>query len=169
MAMPADSSILAAVQAADEAGIKIEMVGGLPVWESMPTARHQRAVYAIQRSIAPRNTQEGGCGCVSYADVLVRFEDGSFKRPDIAIFCREPDEQDEAITLLPEAVIEIVSAGYEAKDYDIGLPFYLKIGVKDVVIFDPIRNHVLHARRDGTGEFVSPVKVQFECGCLCIV
>ena len=32
----------------------------------------------------------------------------------------EPDEQDDAITLLPEAVIEVVSKGYEAKDLEIG-------------------------------------------------
>lgn len=59
------------------------------------------------------------------------------KRPDISLFCREPDEQDEAIRLVPEAVIEVVSAGYEAKDLEIGPRFYLTQGVKDIIVFDP--------------------------------
>lgn len=42
----------------------------------------------------------------------MQFPDGSLRRPDVAIFCREPDEQDDAITLVPEAVIEVVSKGY---------------------------------------------------------
>ncbi len=42
----------------------------------------------------------------------MQFPDGSLRRPDVAIFCREPDEQDDAITLVPEAVIEVVNKGY---------------------------------------------------------
>ena len=61
------------------------------------------------------------------ANVLYRFADGSLKRPDISILCREPDEseQDNTITLIPEAVIEIISEGYEAKDLEISPNFYL--------------------------------------------
>ena len=59
----------------------------------------------------------------------MQFSDGSLKRPDISIFCREPDEQDDAVTLVPEAVIEVVSKGYEAKDLQIAPDFYLSRGV----------------------------------------
>ncbi|GAB4581334.1 MAG: hypothetical protein Fur0022_40810 [Anaerolineales bacterium] len=38
------------------------------------------------------------------------------KRPDIAFFCRKPAEEEEAITQLPEAGIEIISKSYEVKD-----------------------------------------------------
>ena len=62
------------------------------------------------------------------SDVYVSFPDGSLKRPDIAIFCREPDEEDEAIKLVPEAVIEIVGKGYEAKDLELAPQFYLSPG-----------------------------------------
>lgn len=57
------------------------------------------------------------------SDVYVSFPDGSLKRPDISIFCQEPAEEEEAITLVPEAVIEIVSKGFEAKDFEIGPRF----------------------------------------------
>ena len=95
------------------------------------------------------------------------FPDGSLKRPDISIFCREPAEEEEAITLIPEAVIEVISKGYEAKDLEIGPRFYLSQGVKDVVIFDPYTLVVLHVRRDGTRRLLSPVRIDLECGSTC--
>src|SRR4029453_15978225 len=106
-------------------------------------------VDRIRATIKPQDAAR--CACVHAADVYIQFPDGSLKRPDISIFCREPDdkEQEEAITLVPEAVIEVVSKGYEAKDLEIGPRFYLSQGVKDVVVFDPTTLLVLHLRRDG--------------------
>lgn len=101
--------------------------------------------------------------------LYIRFPDGSLKRPDLAIFYRRPDEQDQAITLIPEAVIEIISTGSEAKDLEMAPYFYLAQGVKDVVIFDPYTFFILHARRDGRNRFTSPQHFRFECGCECAV
>lgn len=83
---------------ADELGIRLEIVGGLPIWEAHPVPKHQRAVDRIRDSIVapPTDADAGdGCGCIHLADVYVQFPDGSLKRPDISIFCREPDEDDE--------------------------------------------------------------------------
>lgn len=57
--------------------------------------------------------------------VYQQFLNG-LKRQDTSIFCREPAEekQKNAPTLIPEAVVEVVSKGYEAKDLEIGPPFY---------------------------------------------
>lgn len=100
-------------------------------------------------------------------DVYVQFPSG-LKRPDISIFCQEPsdEEQDSALTQIPEAVIEVVSKGYEAKDLEIGPPFYLSQGVKDVVVFDPYTLLVLHVRREKVQRMMSPVTLQLECGCV---
>ena len=59
------------------------------------------------------------------------------KRPDVAIFCCEPDDIDAAITMIPEAVVEVISRGYEKKDLLLGIDFYLARGVKDVVVLGP--------------------------------
>lgn len=153
---------------AEELGVRLEIVAGLPIWEAHPVWRHQKAVDQIRASI--RAGGEGAlCACVHASDVYVQFRDGSLKRPDVAIFCREPDEKDDAITLVPEAVVEVVSKGYEAKDLEIGPPFYLSQGVKDVVVFDPATLLVLHARTDGTRRMTSPVSIDLECGCTCTV
>ena len=71
--------------------------------------------------------------------------------------------------MLPEAVIEVISKGYESKDNDIGRLFYLAQGVKDVIVYDPATDFVTHARRDGTKRLVSPVTIVLECGCEAIV
>ncbi len=36
---------------ADELGIRLEMVGGLPIWEAPPVYRHQKHVERIAASI----------------------------------------------------------------------------------------------------------------------
>ena len=160
------------LQNADEAGARLEIVGGLPLWEASPAPRHQRAIDRIRASIQPHAAPPdapGKCGCVHLSDVYISFPDGSLKRPDISIFCREPEEQDEAIMLVPEAVVEVISAGYEAKDLEAGPRFYLSQGVKDVVVFDPHTLLVLHIRRDRTTRQASPVTIDLECGCQCVV
>ena len=110
-----------------------------------------------------------GCECVNYSDVDIRFPDGSIKRPDISIFCREPDEQDKAVTLLPEAVIEIISKDYEAKDTLVGVPFYVSQGIRDVITFDPATNRMVHIRDGARTEHDSPVEITLLCGCVCTV
>ena len=155
----------------DNAGIRLERVGGLTVWEASPVYKHQTAVDRIRNTIRPRTIGGDGCGCVNVADVSVAFSDGSQKRPDVAIYCREPDEdeQESAITLIPEAVIEVISKGYESKDYDVGVPYYLAQGVKDVITMDPRSKEVRHYTPSGLMQLTSPVEIVLECGCVCTV
>lgn len=150
-------------------GVKLEFVGHIPVWEGQPVLKHQEAVDRIRDSIRPVAGAGGGCGCLHYADLAMRFPDGSQKRPDIAIFCRRPEEEDEEVTMLPEAVIEIISKGYEAKDLEIGVPFYLAQGIRDVIVFDPYTLKALHFKQTETIEMTSPVEIALECGCVCTV
>lgn len=156
-------------QEADAVGIRLEVVQGITLWEPPPVYRHQAAIDRIRASIRPIMA-DASCVCIHAADVQVRFSDDSHKRPDISIFCRELDEQDRAITLMPEAVIEVLSKDYEAKDLVIGVPFYRQIGVKDVIVLDPETNEVKHWQQ-GQPErtFTSPVTLSLLCGCTCTV
>ena len=161
---------------ADELGIRLEIVGGLPIWEPSPVYKHQKAIDAIRATIQQDPSQQDlsvektpQCACIHISDVYISFPDGSLKRPDISLFCQEPDEEEEAIQRVPDAVIEIISKGYEAKDLEIGPRFYLSQGVKDIVVFDPYTLLVLHVRRDGARRHVSPIEIYLECGCKCVV
>lgn len=151
------------VEMADEAGVKLDVTGGITTWETFPGSRHQKAVLRALMSLEKSGT--GDCGCFQLPDVYIKFPDGSLKRPDIAVFCEEPPDQDEALELVPEAVLEVLSKDYEKKDTEIGAPFYLLQGVKDVILFDPRTLEVTHRRRDGTKLYKSPVLIQLECGC----
>lgn len=154
---------------ADELGIRLEIVNGLAIWEAQPLYRHQKHVERIAGSIvrgAAGEGDAGGCGCVHALDVYIEFPNG-LKRPDISIFCREPadEEQDRPLRMIPEAVIEVVSPSYEAKDLEIGPPFYLSQGVKDVVVFDPRTLLVLHVRHGAAERTVAPQRIELQCGC----
>jgi Uma2 family endonuclease len=153
---------------ASELGIRLEIVNGLPIWEAQPVYRHQKHVERIVQGIERPDNAE--CACIHAVDVYIQFPAG-LKRPDISILCHEPseEEQDAALTMIPEAVIEVVSKGFEAKDLEIGPPFYLSQGVKDVIVFDPHTLLVLHVRRDRAVRHVSPVLVKLECGCQVLV
>ena len=149
---------------ADSTGIKLEFVNGIPVWEAFPLYRHQKKTLDIQISMLI-GAKKSGCACIPIADTAILFPDGSLKRPDIAVFCTEPSEQDRALTQIPEAVIEIISKGYEKKDLEVSLPFYLSQGIADIVIFDPATNLVSHYRQGVLTEYDSPVELSFACGC----
>lgn len=152
---------------AEELGLKVEMVHGLGIWHMQPSKRHYKASTRISRSVRPDPQLSSDCACFVMEDVLVRFGDGSLLRPDIAIYCREPDEEDTAVTLIPQAVVEIVSVDSGRNDYEIKPPFYLSQGVKDVIVHDPMTGATNHYRRDrATVRHQEPIRIALECGCL---
>lgn len=153
-----------------EGAIRLEITAGVPTWEAVPGSRHQRMIDRIRASITPLPDQKAGaCAGAHLSDVLIQFQDGSLKRPDIAMFCDEPPEQDEALTIVPQAVVEVISPGYEYKDLALNPQFYLAQGALDVVIVDPRAHVVLHYRADGVANHHAPVTLELQCGCRCHV
>jgi len=150
---------------ADEYGVKLEIVQENPVWEFFPSPLHQSIVQAIFLSVKPRTPGGNGCGCFCLMDAYVRFPDGSIKRPDMLILCERPPLTRDALTVVPEAVVEVVSPGSERKDLETGPPFYLSQGVKDVVVVNPETDSAWHFRRDGTVRRERPTSIALECGC----
>ena len=66
---------------------------------------------------------------------------------------------------IPNAVIEILSKGYEKKDTEVSLPFYLANSIADIVIFDPTTNSVSHYTNGQVAEHQSPVELTLDVGC----
>ncbi len=154
---------------AEDLGIKLEFAGKLAIWEASPVLKHQLEIDRIRDSIKRLKTETENCECINIADIYVSFPDGSLKRPDISIFCKMPTEMEEAIREVPEAVIEVISKKYEAKDLEISPPIYLANGVKDVVVFNPYTMEIFHFREGEKRELTSPTKIELECGCICEV
>jgi Uma2 family endonuclease len=152
-------------QIADNAGIRLEIIEGLPVWEMLPNLTHQKTIDRVRQSFKHAEHVNGGCECLHYSDLHIKFPDGSDKRPDVSIFCREPSETESAVTEVPEAVIEIISKGYEKKDLELGPPFYLRQGVKDVIVYDPYTRVTKHFDASGESEYSGTVTLALQCGC----
>ncbi len=154
---------------ASGAPIRLEYVRGRLKVEASPASRHQMTAKAIEASLRPIPGQGDGCACFSLQDVLIRFPDldRSLKRPDIALFCERPPESDEALDLLPAAVVEILSLGYEDKDLgDDGAPFYLDCGVGEVLVVDPRSGLIRHYQQgQRMAELQRPITLELRCGC----
>lgn len=150
---------------ADNAGVRLEIIDGLPVWEALPNLTHQETIDRIRQTFIVSDKSNGNCACLHYADLHIKFPDGSDKRPDISIFCRRPAETESAVTEVPEAVIEIISKGYEKKDLELGPPFYLGQGVKDVIVHNPYTGAVRHFDSSGDRSYQSPTTLTLHCGC----
>ncbi|AIE86293.1 Uma2 family endonuclease [Fimbriimonas ginsengisoli] len=156
--------LLERLMLADQFGVKLEIVQGNPTWEFFPGPIHQGTVGDIHRSVRPRSDCEQNY-FFALSDAYVQFKDGSVKRPDLMVFCEKPELTRQALTVIPEAVVEVLSPGTEKKDLDVGPPFYLSQGVKDVVVVNPETHVVYHIRKDGARRLEGPVTIQLECGC----
>ena len=163
-----EDEVMKAMDEAREAGLKVEVHQGLPIWEFMPSPLHVIETARIAGSLR-RQASSGDCGCHGLQDMAIMFPDGSLRRPDIAVYCELPEATQTAARKLPEAVVEIVSPGSEVKDLDLSPPFYLLHGVKDVVVFDPRTGSVSHFRREGRKILASPAEIALECGCVVTV
>lgn len=150
---------------ADNAGVRLEVIGGLPVWEALPNLIHQETIDRVRETFKHADYVNGGCECLHYSDLHIKFPDGSDKRPDVSIFCRRPSETESAVTEVPEAVIEVISKGYEKKDLELGPPFYLGQGVKDVIVYDPSTKVTRHFTAAGQSEYADSVTLTLQCGC----
>ena len=81
------------------------------------------------------------------------------------VFCTEPPLTQEALTVVPEAVFEIVSPGSEFKDLQLSPPSYLANGIKDVVVVDPLTSQATWFRRDGSSVHRRGETIVLACGC----
>ncbi|HZH99088.1 MAG TPA: Uma2 family endonuclease [Fimbriimonadaceae bacterium] len=148
---------------ADELGIRLEATPQGITWETSPGYRHQEICSEVLRSISA--TQGSSCGCHSVLDVAIRFPSGVVKRPDLSIFCERPLEEEGFVRRVPEAVVEVVNLGYEAKDLIAGPPLYLENGVGEIVVVDRFNGELHIFRAEGEEVFSLPHEVELRCGC----
>ncbi|RRR78067.1 MAG: Uma2 family endonuclease [Candidatus Viridilinea halotolerans] len=147
-------------------GVRLEITGGMPTWEALPGALHQGVVDDIRQSLTRHNAPTKPCGCYHIAATYIEFAPNLLRRPDIALFCSKPPRPDGAITgLIPEAVIEVLSLGYEQKDRD-AVALYLAAGVQDVLLVDPRHATVeWHCLAVARRLYDLPATLQLQMGC----
>ncbi len=151
-------------------GVRLEITGGMPTWEAAPGALHNGVVDDIRQNLTRLNARDAACGCHHIADTYIAFSPGLLRRPDIAIFCVKPPRPDGAISdLIPQAVVEVLSDGYEQKDRD-AVAFYLGAGVLDVVLVDPRKCQSEWHRSDQPPQRCGlPITWQLQMGCTLMI
>lgn len=147
-------------------GVRLEITGGMPTWEAMPGALHNGVVDDIRQNLTRYNAPDAPCGCHHIAATYIEFAPTLLRRPDIAIFCTKPPRPDGAITgLIPGAVIEVLSVGYEQKDCD-AVALYLNAGVHDVLLVDPRQQTVAwHCCTRAVQLLTLPTTCTLQMGC----
>lgn len=160
-----DEVLLDLMHEARDLGLRLELVPAGLTYETAPGLRHQELVVGILNSVLANDRSGGPCGCHRFTDVAIRFAPMLVKRPDISIFCSRPAEEEGILSMIPEAVIEITSPGYEEKDLVQGPPLYLAAGVKDVLVLDRRQNIVHHWTESGHFTCASPSLFELGCGC----
>lgn len=165
MGAPSPLELMVQLMNADEAGVKLEVVRDEFIWEFFPSPLHQGLVRDIDRSVRPIPGDDWGCGCFTLPDAYLQFADGSVKRPDLMVYCVRPPLTRQALTIMPEAVVEVLSPRGARKDLQVGPPFYLSQGIKDVLVVDPEGVVAHHFRREGYRPVALGATVRLECGC----
>ncbi len=154
------------IRVSQEMNLRFEKLRGIAVCEANPTPFHQMEIDRIRASVRVTNPNVSG---IHVANVLFAFEDDTFVQPDIAFLAELPIllETYEALSVVPSAVIEVTSLGFERKDLEFKPRFYLEKGVKDILIFDPRTKVILYHRQEWTEpkQFSSPARFELECGC----
>lgn len=148
---------MALAEAAWEKGLKIEIASGLPIFELAPSPMHNLDLQEIAKTVRK--------GHVCW-NVTIRFPDGSYRRPDISIFCARPPRVRKAGTQVPTAVVEALSPSSIVKDTELSPNWYLSQGVRDVFVYDPEGLTVDHVRASGRERHAVPVELETETGCL---
>lgn len=153
------------LMAAEESGVSLHQIGQQPIWDLLPSSLHQGVMMDVVYSVRRSEGLSDDCGCHTLVETYVRLPDGSLRRPDVLIYCQKPPRTRTALTVVPEAVVEILSPNGTFKDLQIGPPNYLSNGVKDVLVVDPETEIATHFRRDGTALRRRGDLVILECGC----
>ena len=153
------------LMAAEQSGVSLHQIGVTPVWEFLPSFEHQDVLRSIDRSVRRAESGDPNCDCYSITNVYLRLPNGSLVRPDLLIYCKKPASTRQALAVVPEAVIEVLSPYGELKDLQIGPPNYLANGVKDVIVVDTESGVATHFRREGATPRRRGDTVLLECGC----
>jgi Uma2 family endonuclease len=128
------------------------------MWEGVlhmippPSSLHQRIGSDLLVALRPPADARGLVGL--YESGLYRpGVDDDWRVPDL-VFAREAHISGRGVEGSAELVVEILSPGDETYDK---LGFYGDVGVREVLVVDPITRHVeLFANRDGTMLLVQP-------------
>ncbi|MCT4606040.1 MAG: Uma2 family endonuclease [Marinisporobacter sp.] len=127
----------------EDANTRYEYIHGHIYMLASPSIKHQRIIGEIFGSL--HNYFKGG-SCepfVAPLDVKLYEQKGNIignVQPDVFVVCDQSNE-DELIT--PTLVVEVVSPSSRSRDYVQKLDLYMRSGVREYWIIDPMQKKIL--------------------------
>jgi len=131
--------------------VRCELHDGEIVVMTSPTVRHQAILGALYLDIGNYLVGKKCKVYLSPLDVRLNFntKDNQVFQPDILVLCDKNKIDDRAVLGAPDLVIEILSPSTASYDSIYKLQEYLKAGVLEYWIVDPVRNRVNVSILDG--------------------
>jgi len=149
-----------------QAGYLYELNKGIVIVSDVPDRRHLAQVDEVRQQLSVyRAAQPGQINTIAAGSdcKILLPEEESERHPDIAVYKRPPDDEDNLwANWVPDIVVEVISAGSEHRDYVEKRQEYLLFGVREYGVVDADREEVLVLRRWAgrwTERVVRPPKV----------
>jgi len=150
-----DGAEYLALQAAAGWRSAVELIGGETV--VTPPSGGQAASVQGELFFAVRRWQEvSGDAGLLLQDVFVRLSDEDYLAPDLAWWPaeRRPRLAQGALDVIPDLVVEVLSAATRANDLGAKRDVYLAAGVRELWLADPQSATVITVRPDGRQQTV---------------
>ncbi|WP_017210814.1 Uma2 family endonuclease [Clostridium beijerinckii] len=124
----------------------LEYIDGIVYMSPSPSTRHQRISSKLHAKLY--NILEGKSCEVFHApfDILLKNEDIEGEKlviPDLSVICDKSGFTDNKYIGVPSLIIEILSPSNQSHDLVTKLNIYMKYGVKEYWIVNPILNTVM--------------------------
>ena len=126
-------------------GVFYEMYPEIDGYRGFPSTRHQEILGELYRRIANHIVDNNGPCKVFLAGLGVyedRKEGGIYVIPDISVICDKDKLSEGGCEGAPDWIIEIISPSNPKNDYIRKLNLYLKMGVREYWIVDPIKDQI---------------------------
>lgn len=125
-------------------GERAELIDGELYMMASPSTIHQLLLTELLVTIANYiKGKKGNCKVFTPIGVFLHNDDRTYLEPDIAVICEKEKLDNKGCHGAPDWVIEIVSPSSKKMDYVIKLTEYVKAGVREYWIVDPLKKTIM--------------------------
>jgi Uma2 family endonuclease len=132
---------------------RYELVAGYIYMMASPTTEHQQIVLSLGNTFSAYFKGKECTPFVAPLDVRLLEEDGSCNnvyQPDVLIVCDKDKIKTQGIEGAPDLVVEVTSKSTSNMDYIMKLHNYMRLGVKECWLINPMtRQTLVYQRLEG--------------------
>lgn len=139
---------------------RVELIDGV-FWEmNSPSMVHQEIIQAIWFKIVLFiQAHNGTCKVLqSPIDVRLDMDDRTIVQPDLLIVCDPSKIRRWGVWGAPDFVLEVISQSTAGKDYKVKAAKYMRAGVRELWLLDPIKMRLLIYMQEDDFPYIGPLE-----------